>query len=62
MVKHTQTIRFSVFDHFVGVALNGLSPSDFEPDIDRRNRYLYNTSCMYDKNKCYLNLSCNFWS
>ena len=25
MVKHTQTIRLKVFDHFVGLALKGLS-------------------------------------
>ena len=24
MIKHTQTIRLSVFDHFVGLALKGL--------------------------------------
>ena len=25
MVKHTQTIRLSVFDHFVGLVLKGLN-------------------------------------
>ena len=28
MVKHTQTIRLSVFDHFVGLALKGLIMSN----------------------------------
>ena len=34
MVKHTQTIRLSVFDHFVGLALKGLSNTLTQPYFD----------------------------
>ena len=34
MVKHTQTIRLSVIDHFVGLALKGLSNTLTQPYFD----------------------------
>ena len=46
MVKHTQTIRRqfadeSVFDHFVGLALKGLTKVHFSPGLINEEKLIY---------------------
>ena len=40
MVKHTQTNVLSVFDHFVGLALKGLTHLSFIP-LSYKNHFIY---------------------
>ena len=41
MVKHTQTIRLSVFDHFAGLALKGLKHKFRQSRLDFANTFSY---------------------